>query len=125
MTSNAKNPLRKEDDPRAMDQIKIGNKLVGRRFSVSSLSREFLEYRRVIAAPPHSDPRFRIGLHCPRHRPVRPRCGGINFVRSDAAGFCSRRFLRMATRSFLRAVPRTGRRLSSHISSMDNGPTPH
>jgi hypothetical protein len=76
MTSNAKNPLRKEDDPRAMDQIKIGNKLVGRRFSVSSLSREFLEYRRVIAAPPHSDPRFHIGLHCPRHRLVRPRCGG-------------------------------------------------
>src|ERR1700677_2456561 len=103
MTSNAKNPPRKEDDPHAMDQIKIGNKLVARRFSVSSLSREFLEYRRVIAAPPHSDPRFRIGLHCPRHPPVRPRWGGINFFRSDAAGFCSRRFLRMATRSFLRA----------------------
>jgi hypothetical protein len=37
MTSNTKNPPRKEDDPHTMDQIKGGNKPVARRFSVGSL----------------------------------------------------------------------------------------
>jgi Tol biopolymer transport system component len=45
--------------------IGIGNKPDARRFSVSRLSNDFLEYRRVIAAPPHSDSRARIALSCP------------------------------------------------------------